>query len=67
VLWRDSADRVKAKGCLIKLFCSTQSWQQVYDVMPGQLSAPPVISTVPRADREWARHDAPKASAAKTR
>jgi hypothetical protein len=36
-IWRESPDRLKLKGCLIKFLCQTQTWQQTLDVLPGQL------------------------------
>ena len=37
-VWRESPDELKVKGCLIALLCKTQSWKQVDDVVPGQLT-----------------------------
>lgn len=53
-LWRDSSDRLKLKGCLIKLLCQTQIWQQTLDVQPGQLVGLTGDLNGPRADKEWA-------------
>lgn len=66
-LWRDSADRLKLKGCLIKLLCQTQTWQQTLDVQPGQLVGLTGDLNGPRADREWAAVPAPKPMQAKAK
>ena len=52
-LWRESADRLKLKGCMLML-CSTQTWRQTHDVSPGQLVGLTGDPNGPRADREWA-------------
>ena len=59
-LWRESADRLKLEGCLIKLLCQTQSWQQTLDVQPGQFVGLIGDLNGPRADKEWAQVMAPK-------
>lgn len=33
VLWHDSSAQLKLKGCMLKLLCSTQTWQQSNDVL----------------------------------
>ncbi|MCP1833609.1 uncharacterized protein (DUF2147 family) [Bradyrhizobium sp. USDA 4532] len=53
-LWRDKSDRLKLKGCLLKLLCQTQTWTQTLDVQPGQLVGLTGDVGGPRADREWA-------------
>jgi uncharacterized protein (DUF2147 family) len=59
-LWRESADRLKLKGCLIKLLCQTQTWQQTLDAQPGQLIGLTGDLNGPRADKEWAQVPPPK-------
>jgi uncharacterized protein (DUF2147 family) len=66
-LWRESSDRLKLKGCLIKLLCQTQTWQQTFDVQPGQLVGLAGDPTGPRADKEWAAVPGPKATEVKTK
>jgi len=66
-LWRESSDSLKLKGCLIKLLCQTQTWQQTFDVQPGQLVGLTGDLTGPRADREWAVVPGPKATQVKTK
>jgi uncharacterized protein (DUF2147 family) len=61
-LWRESSDRLKLKGCLIKLLCQTQTWQQTLDVQPGQLVGLTGDVNGPRADKEWAAVPAPKSA-----
>ena len=53
-LWRESAERLKLKGCLVKLLCQTQTWTQTSDVQPGQLVGLTGDAGGPRADKEWA-------------
>jgi uncharacterized protein (DUF2147 family) len=64
-LWRESSDRLKLKGCLIKFLCQTQTWQQTLDVQPGQLVGLTGDLNGPRADKEWAAATAPKPIQAK--
>jgi uncharacterized protein (DUF2147 family) len=66
-LWRDSSERLKLQGCLLKLLCSTQTWQQSNDVLPGQLVAATGDSSGPRADKEWAALPPLKPTAARVR
>ena len=66
-LWREPSDRLKLKGCLIKLFCQTQSWQRTFDVQPGQLVGLTGDLNGPRADKEWAAVPGPKAMQVKTK
>jgi len=58
-LWRESPDRLKLKGCLIKFLCQTQTWQQTLDVLPGQLVGLTGDLNGPRADKEWAAAPTP--------
>ena len=64
-LWREQSDRLKLKGCLIGLFCQTQTWQQTLDVQPGQLVGLTGDLNGPHADKEWAA--VPKATQAKAK
>jgi uncharacterized protein (DUF2147 family) len=66
-LWRESSDRLKLKGCLIKLLCQTQTWQQTLDVQPGQLVGFTGDLNGPRADKEWAAAPGPKPTQVKTK
>ncbi|WP_316195964.1 MULTISPECIES: DUF2147 domain-containing protein [unclassified Bradyrhizobium] len=66
-VWRDSPGRLAVKGCLLGLFCATQSWTQTRDAAPGQLLGPTGDPTGPVADPEWAAPRLPAATAAKTR
>jgi uncharacterized protein (DUF2147 family) len=66
-LWRESSERLKLKGCLIKLLCQTQTWQRTFDVQPGQLVGLTGDLNGPRADQEWAAVPGPKSAQAKTR
>jgi uncharacterized protein (DUF2147 family) len=66
-LWRESSDRLKLKGCLIGLFCQTQTWQQTVDVQPGQLVGLTGDLNGPLADKEWGTSPGAKAMQVKTR
>jgi uncharacterized protein (DUF2147 family) len=66
-LWRDSPEQLKLKGCMLTLLCSTQTWQQSNDVLPGQLVAATGDPNGPRADKEWAALPPPKPTAARAR
>src|SRR5258708_1039712 len=35
-LWREATD-LKVKGCMLSVFCATQTWTQTMDALPGQL------------------------------
>jgi hypothetical protein len=65
-LWRESSS-LKLKGCLIKLLCQTQTWQQTFDIQPGQIVGLTGDVNGPTADKEWAAAPAPKATQVKTR
>jgi uncharacterized protein (DUF2147 family) len=67
VLWRDSSAQLKLKGCMLKLLCSTQTWQQSNDVLPGQLVASTGDPNGPRADKEWAALPPPRSTTARAR
>jgi uncharacterized protein (DUF2147 family) len=67
VLWRDSSAQLKLKGCMLKLLCSTQTWQQSNDVLSGQLVASTGDPNGPRADKEWAALPLPKPTASRAR
>lgn len=53
-IWAETPDLLKVKGCLIAFLCSTQSWNHVTDVLPGQLTGAPGTATGPTPDPEWA-------------
>jgi len=66
-LWREQSDRLKLKGCLIGVFCQTQTWQQTIDVQPGQLVGLTGDLNGPHADKEWAAVPAARATQAKAK
>jgi uncharacterized protein (DUF2147 family) len=66
-LWRESSSTLKLKGCLLGLLCQTQTWQQTWDVQPGQLVGLTGDPNGPRADKEWAAVSGPKAAQAKAK
>lgn len=58
-VWSDQAAVLTVKGCML-VFCASQSWKRVADVVPGQLQGPTDGAGGPRSDPEWAAK--PKAS-----
>lgn len=66
-LWRDSSERLKLKGCMLKLLCSTQIWQRSNDVSPSQLVAATGDPNGPRADKQWATLPPPRPTTARAR
>lgn len=66
-LWRESSERMKLKGCLIRFLCQTQTWTQTLDVQPGQLVGLTGDVNGPRADKEWAAVPAPRPIQAKAK
>jgi uncharacterized protein (DUF2147 family) len=66
-LWRETSDRLKLKGCLIKLLCQTQTWQLTFDIEPGQLVGLTGDLNGPRADKEWAAVPGPRTTQVKTK
>ncbi|WP_024510619.1 DUF2147 domain-containing protein [Bradyrhizobium sp. ARR65] len=53
-IWRDGAERLNIRGCLLGLLCSTQSWVRTTDALPGQLVGTTGDATGPTPDPEWA-------------
>ncbi|UFZ06522.1 DUF2147 domain-containing protein [Bradyrhizobium ontarionense] len=53
-IWREGPKMLAVKGCLLGLFCATQGWAQVTDLVPGQLVAATGEGGGPVPDREWA-------------
>lgn len=63
-LWRETPDMLKVKGCMLSVFCATQSWTQTVNVLPGQLVGMTGDPTGPRPDKEWAQETRAKPAAA---
>lgn len=63
-IWVDDPAALHVKGCMLAIFCGSQTWKRVTDVAPGQLTGPTNGANGPRADAEWAPRVA-KASAKK--
>jgi len=53
-LWRETRD-LKVKGCMLSVLCSTQTWTQTMDALPGQLAGMTGDLNGPKADKEWAQ------------
>lgn len=64
-IWSDQSAALTVKGCML-VFCATQSWKRVVDVIPGQLQGPTDAPDGPRSDLEWASKGA-RTGAATTR
>lgn len=60
-IWSDDPAALTVKGCLLAVFCGSQTWKRVSDVVPGQLVGPTNAPNGPRSDAEWA----PKKASAK--
>lgn len=54
-LRREAPDRLTVKGCMLSLFCATQTWMLTNDVLPGQLVGMTGDPDGPRAEQEWAQ------------
>lgn len=52
-VWSDQSSALSVKGCML-VFCSSQSWKRVTDVVPGQLQGATDTPGGPRSDPEWA-------------
>jgi uncharacterized protein (DUF2147 family) len=53
-VWRGATD-LKVKGCMLSVFCATQTWTQTMNALPGQLVGMTGDPTGPKADKEWAQ------------
>ncbi|MGU3538390.1 DUF2147 domain-containing protein [Methylobacterium sp. A54F] len=54
-LWTEDAGELTVRGCMLAVFCGSQTWKQVSDTVPGQLTGPTNSPTGPRADAEWVK------------
>jgi uncharacterized protein (DUF2147 family) len=52
-VWTDQASALTVKGCML-VFCASQAWKRVTDVVPGQIQGPTDGAGGPRSDPEWA-------------
>jgi len=53
-IWREAID-LKVKGCMLAVFCATQTWTQTMNALPGQLVGMTGDPNGPKADKEWAQ------------
>ena len=60
-LRRDATD-LKVKGCMLSVFCASQTWTQTMSALPGQLVGMTGDPTGPRADKEWVQEARAKPS-----
>ena len=49
------ATDLKVKGCMLSVFCASQTWTQTVNALPGQLVGMTGDPTGPKADKEWAQ------------
>ncbi len=54
-LWREAAGGLKIKGCMMSVFCATQTWTQTTNALPGQLVGMTGDTSGPMPDKEWAQ------------
>lgn len=52
-VWSDQPSTLTVKGCML-VFCASQSWKRVADVVPGQVQGPADGPGGPHSDPEWA-------------
>ena len=52
---RREATDLKVKGCMLSVFCATQTWTQTTNALPGQLVGMTGDPTGPTADKEWSQ------------
>lgn len=64
-LWRETSDQLKVKGCMLALFCATQTWIGTTNAVPGQLVGPTGDPNGPQADNEWLQPKRPAMKAAR--
>jgi uncharacterized protein (DUF2147 family) len=65
-LWREGADRLKIRGCLMSVLCGSQTWTLNTNTFAGELAGATGDRNGPRADKEWVRvSQAKPATAAK--
>lgn len=53
-VWSDQPSALTVKGCMLAVFCGSQTWSRVTDVAPGQLRGATDAPSGPRSDPEWA-------------
>lgn len=54
-LWRETPTRLRIRECMLIMLCTTRSWLQAADILPGQLAGRTGDANGPKPDREWAR------------
>ncbi|GJD47866.1 hypothetical protein OPKNFCMD_0578 [Methylobacterium crusticola] len=54
-LWREQSGGLHVKGCMLSVFCGSQTWSRVTDVAAGQLTGATGSADGPKADPEWAQ------------
>ena len=51
-VWNSDPSSLSIKGCML-VFCGTQTWKRVTDILPGQLQGGTNLANGPRTDPEW--------------
>lgn len=65
-VWSEDASALTVRGCMMAVFCGSQSWTRVTNVQPGQLVGPTDAANAPRADAAWAAKPVTTGSSRKT-
>lgn len=52
-VWSDQPSALSVKGCMLAVFCGSQTWSRVSDVAPGQLRNATDTPGGPHSDAEW--------------
>jgi uncharacterized protein (DUF2147 family) len=63
-VWSDQPSALTVKGCMLALFCGSQAWSRVADMVPGQLQGTTDAPGGPRSDPEWSAKPAATGSVA---
>jgi len=66
-VWSDTSNELSLKGCMLAVFCGSQTWARVSDLLPSQLQASTGAPNGPRPDQEWAAKGPAPATLGKTR
>lgn len=54
-VWSDRPSTLTVKGCML-VFCASQTWKRVTDIVSGELRGATDAANGPRSDPEWAAH-----------
>ncbi|MDP4021748.1 DUF2147 domain-containing protein [Methylobacterium sp. NEAU 140] len=57
-VWSETPTALTVKGCMLTVFCGSQTWTRVTEPAPGQLRGATGAPDGPRLDPEWAARPA---------